>query len=184
MKVTAVSPRGTIIFDSHTGQIIENHIRPCKECPHEIGRFDIDEYKAQYNGHPIPQFIDLLDIGHWDISGQNYEQPSHEWRKQKEISLLKSGVNFEPIINTSDIPNIIVILNGGIVQSILSDKPINVKVIDYDVEGSDDENADNDTFREIPEKEDTTTTTTAYIYDGDVFELNPEYVHKILKAIQ
>ncbi len=63
---------------------------------------------------------------------------------------------------------IIVFVEGGIVQTVMTDEKAEVMIVDYDVEGSD-----------PPERLITLDGDEAYVYKFGVYELNPYRVEEI-----
>lgn len=69
-------------------------------------------------------------------------------------------------------PNLVVVIEGGIVREVIADQAINVRVIDFDIEGCDNSN---DVIIEL--KSD--YGSEAYVYQGDVFIKDASLVNKI-----
>ena len=65
---------------------------------------------------------------------------------------------------------------GGCITSVLSTDSIDVTIIDYDIEGCDEED-----FKLIPQGEG--KTAMAYMYRGEYPEINPERINEILNSI-
>lgn len=74
---------------------------------------------------------------------------------------------------------ILVHIDGGIVQSVSSDSPLDaeVVVIDYDVEGADEEDLDL-----VPQSDDPTDVEFAYIQRRDKVEITAHHITEYLDA--
>ena len=71
---------------------------------------------------------------------------------------------------------VIIACDGGLVQDVCASVPVEYAMIDYDVEG-----ADEDRLTAIPQ--DDKTTVEAYAYAGNADVLPPERVQELFKAI-
>lgn len=63
-------------------------------------------------------------------------------------------------------PRVLIIMNGGIIQNILSDEAIEIRVIDYDTEGIDENN-----LVLVPGNDESERDFPAYITDRDDIEI-------------
>ncbi len=70
---------------------------------------------------------------------------------------------------------IVIILEGGLVQCVLSNKAANVRVIDYDCEGASDEE-----IAQIPQ-DGSDNTASAYLHELDAV-VNPLRVKELMKV--
>jgi len=95
VKIVATSSCGTVHFDSETGIVLEIYGNSYLQ---NISKFDVAEWRHHYKGKTMPQFIDILDLGHWDKSESYYEAAEHGWRKETEQ--LRKGVDIEEITTT------------------------------------------------------------------------------------
>ena len=73
-------------------------------------------------------------------------------------------------------PKVIAVIQGGILQNVLSDQDLDLVTIDYDFEDDPEDGV------EIPQG--SGKTALAYVYEGSVFEKSPERVEEILTAIK
>lgn len=73
-------------------------------------------------------------------------------------------------------PTVIIFVEGGVVQHIMSSVPVEAYIVDYDVEGF-----DSDRIREIPQTDG--PPEEAGVSDGYV-ELDPERVSELKRAIE
>ena len=79
MIITAYSSWGYFTFDAITGVVISHELDngfgsyPCK--------VDVYEY-FDYYGESLPQIVDILDIGFYDLTGI-YVSPEIEWRHDR-----------------------------------------------------------------------------------------------------
>lgn len=73
-------------------------------------------------------------------------------------------------------PKAIITVEGGIVQSVLCSNPVDVTVIEYDIDCAPEEE-----LVSIPQENG--TTEQAYVYVHSVDEVNPERVEEILKHV-
>lgn len=86
------------------------------------------------------------------LFGPDSEGHYHEWTMEQVVD---AGTPVDPMTD-EDLPyagvksdqggTIAVVLEGGLVQSVLSDAPANVLVIDYDIEGADEDDLTQITF--------------------------------------
>jgi len=86
MNITACSSHGSIEFDSETGIVFSQHLDNCEDCPDNIGRFDVEEYKKFYGVTELPAEIDILDLGYW-LEDESYEEPAHDWRIERDENI-------------------------------------------------------------------------------------------------
>lgn len=77
------SSGGTIIINAETGVKLEVNLSdPDDETYFNlrlIQRFNINEYKNFHNFETLPDSIDILDLGYWDLE-DDYISPDYEWR--------------------------------------------------------------------------------------------------------
>jgi len=78
---------------------------------------------------------------------------------------------------STKIPKAIIIIVGGIITSVLCNTHIDITVVDYDTDSGDEED-----FKEIPQSDG--SIEPAYVYKGEVLEVNPLKVTEILESLK
>src|SRR5690606_18702783 len=77
-----------------------------------------------------------------------------------------------------DKPNrVLVALDGGLVQGDCSDRPVEVMVVDYDVEGANEE-----TLADIPQDDGSVEPASVSYWGLDSFSIDPAFIDGVLKA--
>ena len=71
---------------------------------------------------------------------------------------------------------IVVIVEGGIIQQILTDENVDITIIDYDTDGADDMDL-------VPINQGNGKTIDAYVYQGDLVDRDPGAIDEILDGI-
>ena len=87
MNITAFSSHGSIEFDSESGLVISQDLDNCEDCPN-VGTFDVEEYKQNYQVDHLPSNLDILDLGYW-MEDESYEPAAQDWRE--DVNKLRSG---------------------------------------------------------------------------------------------
>jgi hypothetical protein len=99
-----------------------------------------------------------------NLTEEEFDQGNHldlamEQAKQAGFTVFQSFVADEPaaqmLLDTAAslgyAPKVVVFIEGGLVQEVISDSPVNFAVVDYDIEGADD-----DDIADIPQGDGTT----------------------------
>jgi hypothetical protein len=75
-NIEIVSSHGTLTVDPADGRVLSRDLDD--DLLERVIRFDLEEWK-HYWGDPVPDNLDILDIGYWLDDG-TYEPPEMEWR--------------------------------------------------------------------------------------------------------
>lgn len=105
------------------------------------------------------------------------EEAWGEWKEHEQSSWDTYEADSQEIEIEVPTPNVLIVMDGGLVQHCVSDAPVDVTTLDYDTEGAIEE----DTIP-IPQKS-TDDTENAYV-GWPIVDVIPERVNQILTAIE